>query len=150
VVEILIIELNVISKRLTPRFVFDVPQLRVTEHPVSFKRMRLEWSALYDITQSLPFQLTGYSRAPTSYDEARRLRQLALAAVKPEKHEPVDVASMLVYARNIEALEDLSESPGLWQLLTAASSCLGNEYGRAWRRWRSLTDSILKPKPFPC
>jgi hypothetical protein len=35
---------------------------------------------------------------------------------------------MLVYARNLVALESLSESPGLWQLLTAASSCLGNEY----------------------
>jgi hypothetical protein len=116
-----------IRDRLTAR-AFDDPQLREAEHPVSFRRMRLEWSALYDMTQRLPFQLVGYSRAPISYDEARRLRQLALAAVKPEKHEPVDVAAMLVYARNIEALEDLSESPGLWQLLTAASSCLGNEY----------------------
>jgi len=116
-----------IRDRLTAR-AFDGPRLREADHPVSFRRMRLECSALYEMTQRLPFQLVGYSRAPTSYDEARRLRQLALAAVKPEKLEPVDVAAMLVYARNIEALEHVSESPGLWQLLTAASSCLGNEY----------------------
>jgi hypothetical protein len=116
-----------IRNRLTAK-AFDGPGLREADHPESFKRMRLDCSALYGMTQRLPFQLVGYSRAPTSYDEQRSLRRLALAAVKPEKHEPVDVAAMLVYARNIEALEHLSESPGPWQLLTAASSCLGNEY----------------------
>jgi hypothetical protein len=116
-----------IRSRLAAR-AYKGPRLREADHPDSFKRMRLECSALYGMTQRLPCQLIGYSRAPTGYDEARNLRRLALAAVKPEKHEAVDIASMLVYARNIEAPEHLSESPGPWQLLTAASLCLGNEY----------------------
>ena len=108
--------------------VFDGPQLREADHPAAFKRMRLEWSALYEMTQRLPFQLAGYSRGPATYTDARRLRRLALAATAPERYEPIDIASMLMYARNIRALHSLSESPGLWEMLTAASSCLGNEY----------------------
>jgi hypothetical protein len=107
---------------------FTGPKLHERRHPKTFRRMRLESTALHKMTKRLPFQLTGFSSSPEAYDEATCTRELALATVKPEKHAPIDVASMLVYARNLQAMEHLSESPGLWNLLTAASTCLGNEY----------------------
>ena len=112
--------------------------------------LRLEWSALPEMTQRLPFQLVGYSRAPASYDEARRMRQPALAAVKPEKHDPVDVASMLVYARNIEALEHLRNRPDSGNCSTRPPHASETNMRRAQRLWRSPTDSIAKPNPFRC
>ncbi|OGA42563.1 MAG: hypothetical protein A3G24_25145 [Betaproteobacteria bacterium RIFCSPLOWO2_12_FULL_62_13] len=107
---------------------FDAPSLTEARPPRSFKRMRLASSALHRMAYRLPFQVAHYASAPACYDEAECLRELALAAVGPEKHAPIGVASMLLYARNLEAQENISEAPGLWPLLTAASSCLGNPY----------------------
>lgn len=107
---------------------FDGPRLKEARVPRSFKRMRLESSALHRMTYRLPFQAACYSRRPARYEESECMRELALAAVHPEKCPPIDIASMLLYARNLEAQEHLSESPGLWQLLTAAYSCIGNKY----------------------
>jgi hypothetical protein len=107
---------------------FDTPRLKETSSPPSFERMRLESSALYRMTDRLPFQLAGYARKPARYDGLQCLHELAFAAANPESFQAIDIATMLTYARNLEAQEYLSESPGLWQLLTAASSCLGNEY----------------------
>jgi hypothetical protein len=107
---------------------FEGPKLPLANPPIAFRRMRLESSALYDMTQRLPYQVATFARRRRGKDDARCLRRLALASDGPERHDPLDIASMLAYARNLQALEHLSESPRLWQLLTAASSCPGNEY----------------------
>jgi hypothetical protein len=107
---------------------YEGPRLAEAGAPPAFHRMCLDASALHRMTQRLPFQVAHFARQPTRYEESRCLRTLALAAVKPEKIQSIDVAAMLLYARNLEAQESFSESPGLWPLLTAASACLGNEY----------------------
>jgi hypothetical protein len=107
---------------------FDGPKLPVARRPKSFLRMRLGWSALHRITQRLPFQVAQFARDPHRYSDSVCLSKLALAAVKPEKFQAVEIASMLVYARNLTAMTSLSETPDLWELLTSSSSVLGNEY----------------------
>jgi hypothetical protein len=107
---------------------FDGPPLPPASRPELFMRMRLEWSALHRITQRLPYQVAQFARQPSRYSESTCLSKLALAAVKPEKFQAAEIALMLVYARNIVAMTSLSETPGLWELLTSSSSVLGNEY----------------------
>jgi hypothetical protein len=107
---------------------FSGPTLRRARRPKSFFRMRLEASALHRITLRMPFQVVQFAQQPDRYSDSACLNKLALAAVKPEKFQATEVASMLVYARNLAAMRDLGETPDLWELLTSSSSVLGNEY----------------------
>ncbi len=107
---------------------FITPDLPLAERPTGFRRMRLAPSALDSMTGRMPFQVAQFARQPGRYRDAACLQKLALAAVKPETFRATEVAAMLRYARNIAAQEDLRETPRLWDLLTSASSMLGNEY----------------------
>ena len=95
----------------------------------AFVRMRLAGSALYHITGGrLPSLVSRYAQAPDRYEEAEALQSLALEAVAPDPFPARDVSRVLVYARNLVAVSELSERPSLWELFTAASAVLGERY----------------------
>jgi hypothetical protein len=107
---------------------FDGPTLRLARRPKAFARMRMDSTVLQYFAGRFPYQIAQFARQPTRYTDAQCLGQLALAAVKPEKFQPVEVAAMLLYSRNLAAMGSLDETPGLWELLTSSSSVLGNKY----------------------
>lgn len=126
---------------------FTGPAVRVIRSR-TFRRAKLSPTALYKMTGRTPFQLARYAKTPCRYDEWQTVRALGLAACQSkadvtlriaghdapadESAEPVsasvDVARMLIYARNFAASSGIREMPGLGELLTAASATLGNRY----------------------
>jgi hypothetical protein len=117
--------------------------------PQWFTRMRLEWSALHRFTHRLPFQVAQFARHPLRYSDSKCLSRLALAAVKPERFQLVEVASMLVYARNLAAMNGIGETPGLWELLTSSSCVLGNEYASRLASLALLDHFTAATKKYP-
>jgi hypothetical protein len=127
---------------------FTSPNVQVTQSH-TIRRARLTPTALYRMTGRMPLLLARYAKAPDRYDELEAIRELGLAACRSkaavslqiEGHrggedeefiEPtnasVDVARMLIYARNLAASSGLREMPGLGELLTASSATMGNRY----------------------
>ena len=127
---------------------FSSPQVR-RRIPGPCRRVRLEGSALLRLTGRLPFLVARYAERPESYDEASMIRRLARDAARlnrrrraAEGHmhdgehrlepaEPdaaIDIARVLLYARNLAATRALSERPRLADLLTAASATVGKRY----------------------
>ena len=115
----------------------DVP----ASEPLPFVRCRLRPSALYEISGRLPHLVESYSRRPESYDDSAALQKLALQVLRerdksnerhtlepPESELTLDVVKMLTYARNLSATSAVRETPSLIDLLTSASSTLGNGY----------------------
>lgn len=102
----------------------------LTVQSAAFARCRLRPSALHEISGRLPHLVGAYARRPENYDEAAALQALALRVLRSggKGGETVDVVRMLTYARNLAATSALRETPGLIDLLTSASSTLGNEY----------------------
>jgi hypothetical protein len=116
--------------------------------PGPCRRVRLGGSALLRLTGRSPFLVARYAEHPASYDEASAIRHLALDAARlnrrrrearrhtydgehgPGPAEPaaIDIARVLVYARNLAATRTLSDRPGLADLLTAASVTVGKRY----------------------
>ena len=127
---------------------FAGPQVDVVRSH-TIRRARLAPTALYRMTGRTPFLLARYAKNPDRYDEAEAIRAMGLAACRSkavvsmriegqkgddgdELQEPtsasVDVARMLIYARNLAASSGLREMPGLGELLTASSATMGNHY----------------------
>ena len=133
---------------------FTGPQVKIVPSRV-IRRVRLAPTALAKMTGRIPFLLARYAKAPDRYDEAAALRSLGLAACrskakvslqiegrKPDAEDElpespvasVDVAKMLLYARNLAAYSGVREIPGLGELLTASSATMGNRYaGRLYQ-----------------
>lgn len=107
---------------------FSGPRLRRARAPRSFERFSLGASALHRMTGQIPFSVSQYARDPERFDGLRSLHRLSLAAVRPDRFHASEVAAMLRYARNLAAQEGIQESPGLSDLLIAASATLGNSY----------------------
>ncbi|MGO9245607.1 MAG: hypothetical protein ACLPT4_16710 [Verrucomicrobiia bacterium] len=127
---------------------FASPKVEVAQsHTVC--RVRLASTALYRMTGRMPFLLARYAKSPERYDESEAIRAVGLAACRSkaavsvridgqrgddedELLEPtsasVDVARMLIYARNLGASSGLREMPGLAELLTASSATMSNRY----------------------
>ena len=133
---------------------FTGPQVNIEPSRV-IRRVRLAPTALAKMTGRIPFLLARYAKASDRYDEASALRSLGLAAcrskakvslqiegrkadVEDELPETpvasVDVAKMLIFARNLAAYSGMREIPGLGELLTASSATMGNRYaGRLYQ-----------------
>ena len=142
-----------IVERLKNRDFTGPPVNIVPSHVI--RRVRLAPTALFKMTGRIPFLLARYAKAPDRYDEAAALRSLGLAACRSkatvslqiegrkadaEDELPetpvasVDVAKMLLYARNLAAYSNVREVPGLGELLTASSATMGNRYaGRLYQ-----------------
>jgi hypothetical protein len=105
-----------------------------------FRRLRLSPSALYRMTQRLPYLVSAYAANPLSYDEASAVQSMALRALElddeseddplfdPERDSPIDVARSLLYARNLAMTHDLRERPTFGELLTAAAGTIDAFY----------------------
>ncbi len=119
-----------------------------------FRRLRLSPSALYRMTQRLPYLVSAYAADPFQYDEASAIRSMALRAlelddesestlvvsmlgaasdhndpfVDPERGSPIDVARVLLYARNLALTDDLRERPTFGEVLTAAAGTIDPFY----------------------
>jgi hypothetical protein len=129
---------------------FEAPQAAVRQQR-RFRRLRLAPSALLHTTHRLPYLVAQYASDPDRYHEARMTRALALEAVGAKddgtrvvvgpagldaptagvsdcQAAPIDVARLLLYARNLAAGRRLSEQPSLGELLTAAAATIGNRY----------------------
>jgi len=133
---------------------FSSPSVNIVPSRV-IRRARLAPTALFKMTSRMPFLLARYTKAPDRYDESEAIRALGLAACRSkatvslriegqqadaedELPEPpaasVDVAKMLLYARNLAAYSGIREMPGLGELLTASSATMGNRYaGRLYQ-----------------
>jgi hypothetical protein len=156
------------------RRLFDAPSAAVTSES-TFRRMRLAPSALYRMTQRLPFLVSAYAENPVGYDETAVLRSLALKALTidegaeshlvislpgvgepddsltdPERGSSIDAARVLLYARNLAMTHGVREQPNFGELLTAASATIGPLYaGRVYEiamEERSSPDALALDK----
>lgn len=122
--------------------------------PRNFRRMRLDSFALYHMTGRLISLVHAYAEASDTYDESDALRHLALEALpeaaqpdivwRPdeelERSAPIDVARLLLYARNLALTTGPRERPNFRELLTAATAIIGGRYaGRLFMRAMELS-----------
>jgi hypothetical protein len=131
---------------------FDAPTVPLLADSKS-RRMRLSPSALYRMTQRLPYLVSAYAADPFKYDEVLATQSMALRALEldesrstfvvsapgaasdhddpfldPERGSPIDVARALLYARNLALTDDLRERPTFGELLTAAAGTIDPFY----------------------
>jgi hypothetical protein len=117
---------------------FSAPSVEVVSARI-FERVRLAPSALLAMTGRVPYLVARYARNPDRYDESAGIRTLALTARRvrrertpelesAEAKAPVDIARMLVYARNLAATRQIGDRPSLGDLLTAGSAIVSNRY----------------------
>src|SRR5262249_2238540 len=98
-------------------------------------------SALLAMTGRVPYLVARYARDPDRYRESDAIRTLALEAGRTQRaktsepvleslepNAPVDIARMLVYARNLAATSRIGDRPSFGDLLTAGSGVIGNRY----------------------
>lgn len=128
---------------------FSAPVVPTVRSSV-FVRSRLRASALYQISTRLPCLVEDYTGRPDTFVESEALQSLALGVLSstgdegvemvrhppapksgiepPESGVALDVVKMLTYAQNLAATSGVREAPDLIDLLTSASSTIGNKY----------------------
>lgn len=89
-----------------------------------FRRVRLGASVLERACHRWPYLVERYARDPAAYDEESAHRALALDAGAT----PLDVAKVLLYARNQAMARALGDRPCLAELVLAASAVIDDEY----------------------
>ncbi len=143
---------------------FSGPQVGAVERR-TVRRAKLMGTALLRMTGRFPFLINRYAKDPSGYNEWETIQALGLAALRSKSRvtikiagqresledelpEPmrasVDLARMLIYARNLAASSGLREIPQLGELLTAASSTLSNRY--AGRLYLTAMREIRRPR----
>lgn len=130
---------------------FDSPAVDLAVHS-AFRRMRLAPSALYRMTDRLPWLVARYAQDPVTYHEDSAIQGLCLEATKKsdrgsvvlvlagqstdsldvtdekESATPIDLARTLQYARNLAAAGDMRDRPMFAELLTSAAATIGRRY----------------------
>jgi hypothetical protein len=124
-------------------------------HSRSFRRLRLLPSAMRQMTGRVPRLVARFAEDPWQYSEDAEIRALALDALESNQREgdvaiislpgannavgdainqdreegtPIDVARLLLYARNLAVTRGMQERPSLFELLSSAVATVGSRY----------------------